>query len=200
MSGPRINVEPARDLTPEEREVERRAAENIQRNLPRLVEEYRKKYGDEISTDNARDIVSPDYAESNEAKTRWSRASQRPAAALADYLYNEALAHPDPARGRFVVLTAGGTGAGKTTVLKALPETEDAQFRYDSNLNSKRSSVERIDAALNAGNDVRILFVHRDPVEALVNGVLPRAMEPGEGRVVGLDAHARPGKRAGGPD
>lgn len=72
---PPINVEPAKDLTPDERAVERRATDNLTRNLFRLVGEYRNKYGTEISTDNARDIVSSDYAESSEAATKWSRAT-----------------------------------------------------------------------------------------------------------------------------
>lgn len=185
-----VAVEPAQDLTPEERAVEQRAIENLNCNLPRLVEEYRNKYGAEIGTDNARDIVSADYAESLEAATRWSRAVQRPAAALANHLFDEALRNPDASRHPFVVMMAGGTGAGKTTALRNLPAlARRAQFVYDSNLNSKKSSVEKIEAALAAGNEVRILYVLRDPVEALVNGVLPRAME--EGRVVELQAHAR---------
>lgn len=190
MPEPPVRIESAKGLTPQEREVEQRAIDNLQTNLPALVAGYREKYGSEISTDNARDIVSPDYAASREAATEWSRATQRPAAALANYLYDEALRHPDSSKARIVLMTAGGTGAGKTTALRHLPElARDSQLVYDSNLGSKRSSLEKIEAALSAGNDVRILFVHREPVEALVNGVLPRAME--EGRVVDLDAHTR---------
>ena len=172
-----------------EEEVERRAWDAFKNNLPALVEAYRKKFGTEIGTDNAREIVSAEYAESIEARTRWSRATQKPAGALSDYLFDEALRNPDPDKPLAVVFTAGGTGAGKTTALAADPELRDAQFIYDSNLGSKKSSVQKIDAARAAGNEVHVLFVHRDPVEALTGGVLPRAMS--EGRVVDLDAHAR---------
>jgi hypothetical protein len=89
-----------------------------------------------------------------------------------------------------VVLTAGDTGAGKTTALRASPRlAENAQYIDDSNLSSKKSSVQKIGAAKAAGNRVEIVFAHREPVGALTGGVLPRAMQ--EGRVVGLDAHAR---------
>ena len=86
-------------------------------------------------------------------------------------------------------MTAGGTGAGKTSGLTASPELSDVQFVCDSNLGSKKSRVQKIDAAQAAGNRVRVIFVHRDPVEALTNGGLPRAME--NRRIVSLDAHAR---------
>jgi hypothetical protein len=183
-------MEPSTDLTPEESGVEQRAHANLRQNLAALAEAYRSKFGNEISTDNAREIVSPEYAASREGRTQWSRATQKPAGALADHLFEQALQHPDPAKPRVVVMTAGGTGAGKTTALRSNPDlSEGAQFVYDSNLGSKKSSVQKIDAARNAGNQVRIIHVLRDPMEALTGGVLPRAME--EGRVVDLDAHAR---------
>jgi hypothetical protein len=176
-------------LTPEEQDVEGRAFDNLNRNLPALAKEYEGKFGNEVSTDNAREIVSPEYAASREARTRWSEATQRPAGALADYLFEQALQRIDPDKARVVVMTAGGTGAGKTTALSGCLEFSNVQFVYDSNLGSRKSSVRKIEAAKAAGNRVEIRFVHRDPVEALTGGVLPRAMT--EGRVVPLDAHAR---------
>ena len=182
-------MEPSANLTPEERLVEQRARANLERNLAALAQAYRSQFGSEISTDNAREIVSPEYAASREGRTQWSRATQKPAGALADHLFEQALRRPDPAKPRVVLMTAGGTGAGKTTVLSGNPEFSDAQFVYDSNLGSKQSSVRKIEAAEAAGNQVEVVFVHRDPIEALTGGVLPRAMT--EGRIVDLEAHAR---------
>ena len=179
----------AAPFTPEEAALEQRASDLVRQNAPALAEEYARRFGNEIGTDNAREIVAPEYAVSSEARTKWSRATQKPAAALSDYLFDEALKHPDPGKPRLVLMTAGGTGAGKTTALRANPELSDAQFIYDSNLSSKKSSVARVEAAKAAGNRVKVLFVHRDPVEALTGGVLPRAMN--EGRIVDLEAHAR---------
>jgi heavy metal sensor kinase len=178
-----------RGFTPEEAAMEQRAIDRVRQNAPALAEEYGRRFGSEISTDNAREIVSLEYAVSKDARTKWSRATQKPAGALSDYLFGEALKHPDPERARVVVMTAGGTGAGKTSALRGNPDLSNAQFIYDSNLSSKKSSVAKIEAAKAAGNQVEIMFVHRDPVEALTGGVLPRAME--EGRVVDLEAHAR---------
>jgi heavy metal sensor kinase len=179
----------AAPFTPQEAALEQRASDLVRQNAAALAEEYTRRFGNEIGTDNAREIVSPEYAASNEARTQWSRATQKPAAALSDCLFEQALQHPDPEKPRVVVMTAGGTGAGKTTALRANPDLSDAQAIYDSNLSSKKSSVARIEAAKAAGNQVEILFVHRDPVEALTGGVLPRAMD--EGRIVDLEAHAR---------
>jgi hypothetical protein len=176
-------------FTPEETEVEQRASDRMRQNAPALAEEYARKFGNEIGTDNAREVVSPEYAASKEARTEWSRATQKAAAALSDYLFDEALKHPDPNKPRVVLMTAGGTGAGKTTALRASPAFRHVQFIYDSNLSSKKSGIQRIEAARAAGNQVKVLFVHRDPIEALTGGVLPRAME--EGRVVDPEAHAR---------
>jgi hypothetical protein len=176
-------------LSGEEKAVEQRAFARLQPSQPALAAEYRNKFGNEISTDNAREVVSPEYAASKEGRTRWSAATQKSTSALADHLFDDALRNPDPAKPRVVVMTAGGTGAGKTTILRNNRELADGQFVYDSNLGSKKSSVHKIDAARAAGNQVRVVFAHREPVEAFTGGVLPRAME--EGRVVGLDAHAR---------
>jgi hypothetical protein len=176
-------------LSGEETAVEQRAFARLQQSVPALAAEYRNKFGNEISTDNAREVVSPEYVASKEGRTRWSAATQKPAGALADHLFDDALRNPDPAKPRVVVMTAGGTGAGKTTILRNKRELADGQFVYDSNLGSKKSSVHKIDAARAAGNAVRVVFAHREPVEAFTGGVLPRAMD--EGRVVGLDAHAR---------
>ena len=63
-------------LTEEEQEIEERAFQNFERNLPALVEEYGRRFGHEISTDNAREIVSAEYAASTEARTHWSAAAR----------------------------------------------------------------------------------------------------------------------------
>jgi len=53
---------PQPPLSPEETAVEERARANVRQNAPALAEAYHKKFGNEISTDNAREIVSPEYA------------------------------------------------------------------------------------------------------------------------------------------
>src|ERR1035437_5908438 len=148
-------------VTAEEASVEQRASDRVRQNAPALAEEYVRRFGNEISTDNALEVVSPEYAASKEARTLWSKAAQKPAGALSDYLFDEALKHPDPEKPRVVVMTAGGTGAGKTSALRGNPDLGNAQFIYDSNLGSKKSSVAKIEAAKAAGNQVEIMFAHQ---------------------------------------
>ena len=172
-----------------EHEVERRATEAVQTNKATLAETYRKKFGNEINTDNAREIVSPEYASSREERTRLSGATQKPAGELADHLYAEALRNPDPEKPPSVVITAGGPGSGKTTAVRSFSSAADSQFVYDSNLSVKSSSVAKIEAAKEPGHRAHVIFTLRDPVEGLTGGTLPRAMD--EGRIVNLEAHAR---------
>ncbi len=188
MAGGR-EVASSKQLTEEEAAVELRAFDRVRQNAPALAAEYFGKFGNEISTDNAREIVSPEYAAGREARTQLTRATRKPAAALSEHLFDEALKNPDSSKPRVVILTAGGTGAGKTSVLRGNSDLAAVQFVYDSNLSSKKSSVARIESARAAGNRVMVLFVKREPVDALTGGVLPRAME--EGRIVDLEAHAR---------
>ena len=96
----------------ESRDVELRATGNVRDNGPALRTEYRRRFGNEISTDNAREIVSAEYAASNAARTRLSGATQKPAGVLADQLFGEALGCPDESKPRVVLMTAGGTAAG----------------------------------------------------------------------------------------
>ena len=178
-------------LTPEELDIEQRALDRVQSDLLTLVQQYRNTFGNEISTDNAREIVSPEYAASREGRTQWSNATLRPASSLAGHLFRDMLSHPDPVKPRQIVMTAGGPGAGKTSSLKALPGLERVQLVYDGNLSDPVASVRSIEAAKSAGNRVEVVYVRRDPVDALAHGVLPRAMDERNGRIVTLEAHVR---------
>ena len=57
------------------------------------------------------------------------------------------------------------------------------------------SAIKKINQALAAGKKVNIAFVHRDPIDALVNGALPRAMNQekkyGTGRTVPMEKHIK---------
>src|SRR6185312_7181662 len=63
------------------------------------------------------------------------------------------------------------------------------------NMNTYASAERKVQQALDAGRDVNILYVYREPVEALVNCALPRAerqrAEFGTGRTVPLSEHIR---------
>lgn len=50
-------VDPSRSFTPEEAAVEQRASDRVRQNPAGLAEEYVRKFGNEIGTDNAREII-----------------------------------------------------------------------------------------------------------------------------------------------
>lgn len=181
----------AETLPDAERAIETRLAERIERDLDGAIAEYAQIEGTDggriINTDLAREL-SPEYR----ADRTLSAAVHEPASYLVKRVYERRLAEP-PGEGQdpLVLFTAGGTGAGKSTALDALagPATQRAQIIYDTNMNTLSSAVRRIEQALQAGKDVEIAYIWRDPVDALVNGALPRAMRMG--RTVPISEHAR---------
>src|SRR5436190_4148103 len=73
----KLGIAKARTLSPRGREIEARFAAYLESRTDEAIERYRKKYGKEINTDNAREL-SPDYApggmEAEDAATRAARA------------------------------------------------------------------------------------------------------------------------------
>jgi hypothetical protein len=115
-----------------------------------------------------------------------------PASTLAKGYYQHLLADPQTVD-KPVLITAGGTGAGKTSALKKAFNDEgvsphDYAAIVDTNLTTVKSATDRIEPALATGRPVAIQFVYRDPVEAFQNGVIPRATK--EGRAVTAATHA----------
>jgi hypothetical protein len=194
----KLGIAKARNLTAEQRAVEARFAAYLEANTDAAIARYIKLFGNEIDTDNARELSS-DYAPggmgaedpaSIAARTRWGEAVHEPASALVKAIYRRALAKDTPAdRRKQVVFTAGGAGAGKSTSIRKLAElsraVQAAEIVYDTTLATFASAVERINQALVAGRMVSIVFVYRDPIDSLVDGVLPRAQMMG--RIVTLE-------------
>ena len=191
---PPLKIDPFPGLSEEDRAIEARFSESLQRDLGHYKEEYRRRFGNVLNVDNARELSS-DYLRD---RTK-SLPVHEPGSAFIKELYREALAEPPPpGKEPTVLFTAGGTGAGKTSGIEGVPEIkkvqDTAQLVYDTNMNGYASSKKKIDQALEAGKNVQIVYVYRDPVEALVKGALPRAMRQeaqyGTGRTVPLEIHA----------
>jgi hypothetical protein len=180
-------------LTSRERAIETRFREQIGGDVEGAIRQYaslpESDGGRVLNTDLAREL-SPEYR----ADRTQSAAVHEPASWLVKEMYRRMLEQePGPGQEPRVVFTAGGTGAGKSTAIEQLAETADvvrtAQVVYDTNLNSFKSALEKVEQAIQAGKEVEIFYVSRDPVEALTAGALPRAMRMG--RTVPLVEHAR---------
>ena len=196
----KLGIAKARNLSPQEREVEARFAKYLEEHTDETIARYREKYGKEINTDNAREL-SQDYApggmEADDSNTRsarakWSSAVHEPSSALTKEIYRRELKQPATRDQRNqVIFTAGGAGVGKTTSIRQIAglehAVEAAQIVYDTTLSSLKSSLERVSQGLDAGKTVSIVYVYRDPVDSLVGGALPRAER--NGRTLPLEAY-----------
>jgi hypothetical protein len=188
----RLGIVKADYLFPAESQVEARFATYLETRTTDAISRYLAKYGKEISTDNVKEL-SPDYAPggmdvenpvTNAARTKWGEAVFLPARAFSRELYRRALNRETPShQRRQVIFTAGGAGVGKTTSIRQLPRiaqaVEAAEIIYDTTLSESKSATERIHEALSAGRTVSIVFVYRDPIDALIRGVFPRAKATG---------------------
>lgn len=153
-----------------------------------LRQEYNQlaeaKGGRMVSGDVAKEL-SPEYMQDRTLAGHVHEAASN----FAKKHYAEILSKPVPAgQEPEVLITGGGTGAGKSSGLHLMGQTVDqANAIYDTTLASFPSSKKKIDEALAAGRRVVIAFTYRDPVEAFKNGALPRAMS--EGRTVPMEVH-----------
>jgi uridine kinase len=174
--------ETAKDLSSESRAVETSAFEKIRTDEEKLISDYLAKNGKVVNTDDFRPFFKDvGYNGSNAA------AVQEPSSYLGKKTFSRLLAeNPE----RFVTFLAGGSGSGKTSAVKNLAELsktkQNSAAILDSNLSSYSSAKKRIDEVENAGKEVRIEYVYRDPVDAFENGVVTRMLNnPDEmGRLV----------------
>lgn len=142
-----------------------------------------------LNTDIAREL-SPDYLKDRSL----SASVHEPASAFIKRRYSEILKEPPkPGENAAVLFTAGGTGAGKTTGVTGIVDTDKYQVVFDTNMSSLGPAKKKIEQALKAGKNIDIVMVYRDPVEAFLNGSLKRSIRQakvnGTGRTVPLKAH-----------
>lgn len=157
--------------------------DRVDNDFDALVKEYNRLDGTDggkvLDTDIAREL-SPEY------RADRSRAGEvhEAVSKFIDKLYQERIENTSP--DGVVVFMAGGGGAGKSSAGQLLSDVfETADIVYDGTLSTYNKAERRIQTALDAGQDVYISYIYREPVDALRNGVLSRAMKTG--RTVPLD-------------
>lgn len=153
-----------------------------------LRDEYLNKFGNEVNTDLARELFADvGYNESN------SPEFQNAASGLRDMVFNHLIDTKQGQGNNTVLITAGGSGSGKSTALEnALPDRESYPAIFDTTLANK-SMEKKIETILDKGYSVRIAFVMRDIVDAWENGVLRRKRTVGEN--YHIDAHMQAKER-----
>jgi hypothetical protein len=181
---------PAGRLAPDQVQVEMRFAREIAADPEGMLARYdalpEADGGRVINTDVAREL-STDYVAD---RARHAASVHEPASWLMTEKYDRALKVADQ-HNRFTFL-AGGGGSGKGTATQLASDWfAQSSTIVDTTLSNERSSLAKIAAALDAGKKVQIVMVLREPVDAMMQGVVPRAVR--SGRTVPLraflDAH-----------
>jgi hypothetical protein len=173
-------------LNAEERARAISAAEHVKADPQGFVDRYRGEFGNEFNADNASELL-PEYNESSEARTRFHRAVHPVTRWIRDEAFRQALAEP-PSETPNVILTAGGSGSGKSTSITPPPK---GVLVYDSTLSVYEGAKQTIEQVLASGRRARVRYLYRDIGEAYDNGVLKRAMHEGKGRTVSLVSQVR---------
>ncbi|MCC7059283.1 MAG: zeta toxin family protein, partial [Burkholderiaceae bacterium] len=166
-----------------------RLADKLRSDYSRAVEEYDRlpdtTGGRILNTDIAREL-SADYLQN---RTRAADVHE-PASAFIKRRYAEKLAGPTPeGLDRRVLFTAGGAGAGKSSVVRELltDEAGQSEITYDTNMDGLGSSILKIEQALNAGREVSIAYVYAKPEDAFQQAMkrtMNQKKEHGTGRTV----------------
>lgn len=174
-----IKVTPHK-LSGDSADVQVRAIAALSKDPDKYREDYLKRFGRVLNADNASELFE-DYARSEEARAKLGVAVRAPAGALVDSLFEYLLAADPTTAEPVVVFTAGGNASGKSS---GVADEKDADIIFDSTFSNLPQSQANVEKALDAGRDVRVRYVWRDPVRAMVDGALPRAMGEANGRTV----------------
>lgn len=147
-----------------------------------LIAQYRKDFASEklANTDNVREVYTDQgYNRINSAEFQ-DRASN-----LSTKIFEEDLNNLQ-ANDEFL-WTAGVSGGGKSTGLRMLSGlVEKAKGGIDGNFSSQKS-LNKLKKVVDKKAHSTILFTYREPIDAWVNGVVKRALNPENGRVVPAD-------------
>lgn len=158
--------------------------ERIDADFDGAVAEYSQLKGAEggrlLDTDLVREL-SPEYRENRTRAPEVHEASS----AMTQRMFEKRVSEAPV--GGVVAFMAGGGGAGKSSAQQLLGDVlSPAHTVLDGTLSGYEKARRNVQFALDNGQGVVIAYVYREPVEALRNGVLTRAMS--KGRTVTLDA------------
>ena len=187
----KLKVDWNQDLVSEaHKSIEKKFAKYLNTHLDEAEKIYKAKFKNVLGGDNAKEL-SEDYEKD---RTNLSEAVHEPSSAFIKYLYDKELDRKlSDDEDNTIVFTAGGSGAGKSSGLTQFGDLneieEKADIVYDTTMTSFNSADGKIRRALEHGRDVCIISVYREPIDAFVNGVIPRLIKTG--RSVPYYAHSK---------
>ena len=106
-----------------------------------------------------------------------------------DEIYERLLSQPLGSEDT-IMLTAGGSATGKSTILRTDGRRPGVEFILDTTFSNTERGLLQIEKALEAGRKVEIQYVYRG-FKSLVIAMLRRALDPASGRIVPIDDMAR---------
>ncbi len=181
-STPKVIPISSGSLSKEEKEVQDRAWNYFKENSAQLVSEYLRINGSTLDADRAKDLF-PEYAITLECRIKYASAVYEPAQQIVDQAFL-GLVESRSAKGKTVIFTAGGPGAGKSSFMFTLEEEfKDAVVIMDGTLADRVRAQINIELALQHGCLVAIYYMHRR-FEDCVQGVIDRALSSTSGRTV----------------
>lgn len=169
-------------------EITSQSVAHVDKNIDSLTDDYLKEHGNVVGADEAKELI-PGYSADRSA----SDLVQRAAGKIADNAYNRLLNTKQGEKNNTVLITAGGTGAGKSTALSSGGyDAKTFPVVYDTNLSNAKGGIKRIQDALDKGFNVHLVYVST-PVREAYRRVLGRSEEMarkyGSGRPVSAQGH-----------
>lgn len=160
----------------------------VEKNLPALVDKYVSEFGNHIGADEAKELIDA-YKGDRSTSDLVAKAANT----ISEAVYDHLLEANQGTKNNTVLMTAGGTGVGKSTALRsAAVDTTKYPVIFDTNLSNAQSGIARINKALDKGFKVDIQYVYASPEKAY-DRVLDRTQlmvnESGSGRPVGAQGH-----------
>lgn len=183
IKGKEFDYMPAKNLSDDDRKIETDFANDLNQNFEQKKEEYKSKFGNVLDSDNAREL-SKDYLDNPQKN---SSIIQGPASSFVFRMYTDELSKNPPAgKDNKVTFVVGGPGSGKTTYTNKAKS--NSQVVYNTIFSDLQIGKNQINRALNAGKDVEIKFIQRDPVESFVS-VIERSKN--NRRIVPIDVFVK---------
>lgn len=175
------DFEQAKGLSPENAALQDAAFAKIAKEKDAILADYTVKKGNVVNPDDFKPYFKDiGYAGHNSAGV------QEPSSYMAKQAWKQGLGN----EGEYATLYAGGSGSGKTSAIKDIPEIQGVKGKsavvWDGNLSNYASAQKKIKEALAAGKQSPIIYVYRDPMESFTEGVVKRSLtNPDEmGRIV----------------
>jgi hypothetical protein len=171
-----------KNLSPDQACVQERAVASLTACAQGLVDEYRRRFGDEFNPDNGAELFS-EYSSSRENRARYRLAVAAAGGWVIDEAFRQRIAMADRAP---VIFSAGGTASGKSTLI--VDEVKAGAVVLDSTFSNYAPSKTRLQEALESGRDVIVQYVYRDLLEAY-GAVIARSKTEAVGRMVSPQTH-----------